>query len=361
MKVLICIPSLAIGGAEKFVLDLAVNLKRDNYDVVVAETRNKVHSVFRRMLEEHEIKIVDLTGKSYLEMLKKQICYLANNHFDVIHANIGSVLHTMLVCWMLRIPRKFYTIHNEPKLLYGDSIFKKMVYKTAFSFFGFVPVAISQTIRNAVASEFGIDRTRIPIVNNGVDIERFVPTEFEKHGQDIRLISVGTLYWVKNQKMLIDATINLHNRGYIVSLDILGEGEDRCRLETAIAQCNADSYIFLHGRKEDIEVYLQRSDIYVSASKTEGLPLSILEAMACGLPIVATDVGGTKDIVIDGVNGFLVSADSQEELETAIENLINDHVLRKDLGYQSRNIAEKWSLSNCVNNYENLYDGKQHE
>jgi len=157
--------------------------------------------------------------------------------------------------------------------------------------------------------------------------------------------------------MIINATTNLHKRGYEVYLDILGEGEDRSRLEAVIARNNAESYIVLHGRQANVETYLQQSDIYVSASKTEGLPLSILEAMACGLPIVATDAGGTRDIVHNGENGYLIPLEAQVELEEALARIIRNAGLRNALGQKSRAIAEQWSLSNCAKNYEGLYEG----
>lgn len=108
--------------------------------------------------------------------------------------------------------------------------------------------------------------------------------------------------------------------------------------------------------KENVEDYLRQSDIYISASRTEGLPLSVLEAMACGLPVIATDAGGTRDIVKDGINGFIVNVDDEDGIKEALLKLIDNKVLRKSYSVKSREIAKQWSLENCTRGYEILYE-----
>ena len=156
--------------------------------------------------------------------------------------------------------------------------------------------------------------------------------------------------------MTIRVVVALHEFGYKVELTLLGDGEDREKIKNAIKANNADSYIFTLGLKKNVEDYLKKSDIYVSASKTEGLPLSILEAMACGLPVVATDAGGTRDIVKDGINGFLIEVDNEVEMKAALQQLINNKQLRKACSAKSREIAEQWSVEKCTQGYEMLYE-----
>ena len=109
------------------------------------------------------------------------------------------------------------------------------------------------------------------------------------------------------------------------------------------------------GIQMNVNDYLQRADIYVSASLTEGLPLSILEAMACGLPVVATAAGGTVDIIKTGINGTVVPIDDKEEMQIALQALISNEELRVEYGKASRQIAEAWSIEACVQGYATLY------
>lgn len=354
-RVLLCIPSFAMGGAEKFAVDLATKLNKSKFEVTVAQTRNNVDSEFKAIIKNAGIKIVDLSGKTYLEMLRKQFDYLKKNKPTVVHANTGSILHVMLACWLCRVPKRLYTVHNEANLLFGNSKIKKLIYRLAFSFFGFIPVAICPTVKETLMREFGFSSKKIPVVNNGVDINKFHPERPKVISDSIQIISVGTLYWIKNQRMTINTICDLHNEGLNVSLDILGDGEDREKLDKLIKDRHAESYIVLHGIQKEVEKYLQKADIYVSASKTEGLPLSILEAMACGLPIVATNAGGSKDIVKNGINGFLIEVDDEDGLKEALRSIIKNRSLQNNYSWKSREIAETWSAENCTHGYEELY------
>ena len=355
-KVVICIPSLEPGGAERFVVDLVSRVDKEKYKVLVAVTRNMTDSFLKKVLIERGIDVVDLSSKNYFQMTKKQIAFLKEKKPDVVHANIGSMLHMMVACKLYKVPVRLYTVHNEAKLLFGSSRIKKSIYKLAFSFFGFIPIAICPTVKKTIEKEFGINSKKIPVVKNGIDIERFFPSKEVDTNERIQIISVGTLYWIKNQELAIKAVCALHKKGLNVSLEIVGDGVDREKLQKLIMDKKAEDYITLHGRKKNVEDYLKKADIYISASKTEGLPLSILEAMACGLPIVATAVGGVVDIVHNSVNGYVVYDENIVEMEKALEQLVLSKEKRREYGIASRRIAEEWSLDACARGYEELYE-----
>lgn len=355
-KVVICIPSLDAGGAERFVVDLVSRVNKEKYEVFVAVTRNMTDSFLKKVLIERNIEIVDLSAKNYFQMTMKQLAFLKEKKPDVIHANIGSMLHMMVACKLYKVPTRLYTVHNEAKLLFGSNRIKKGIYKLAFSFFKFVPIAICPTVKETIEKEFGISSKKIPIVKNGVDIEKFIPCKEENANERIKIITVGTLYWIKNQELAIKAVCNLHKKGLNVSLEIVGDGADKEKLHRLIVDNKAESYITLHGKKKNVEDYLKKADVYISTSKTEGLPLSILEAMACGLPIVATEVGGVVDIVQNFVNGYLICAENIAGIEDALENLVLSKEKRREYGNESRRIAKEWSLDVCVREYEKLYE-----
>lgn len=355
-KVVICVPSLAIGGAERFAVDLALAVDKHRFKVILAITRTNVESFLKQLLEQNDIQIVDLAAKDYPTMLHKQVQFLKKEKPDIVHAQTGSILHMMVACKLCNIPVRLYTVHNEASLLYANSKLKKEIYKIGFSFFGFKLIAICPTVKQTIIDDMGISENQITVVNNGVDTRRFVPDPAARDDEVIRIISVGTLYWIKNQLMTIHVVLALHELGYKVELTLLGDGEDREKIQNVISENKADDYIFTPGAKKNVEDYLRRSDIYVSASKTEGLPLSILEAMACGLPVVATDAGGTKDIVKNDINGFLVKVDDEVGMKEALQKLINNKVMRRDYSVKSREIAEQWSAEKCTQGYERLYE-----
>lgn len=360
-KIIICVPSLAIGGAEKFAVDLAIQINKSEYNVIVAITRKKVDTFLKERLEKNKIRIADLSSDNFLEMLQKQVHFFKIEKPDVVHAQTGSILHIMLACMLCKIPLRLYTVHNEAKLLYGNSKLKKLIYKLAFIVFQFKIVAICETVKNTLINDMNINSEKILIVKNGVDVNRFIPTKKLHDKDEINLITVGRLCEIKNQVMTVRVVCKLRQLGYKVNFLILGDGDDREKIEEIIQKHNATDYIKLLGFKINVEDYLRQAEVYISSSKTEGLPLSILEAMASGLPIVATDAGGTRDIVLNNVNGFLIKIDDEVALQEAIVNLISNKQLIDDFSQESRVIAEVWSSENCTEGYENLYQNIKKE
>lgn len=354
-KVVICIPSLETGGAERFTVELARRLDPQRFDVTVAVTRYMSESRFKKVLMESGVRVVDLSARHYFGMLRRQLSFFRAEKPDVIHANTGAVLHVMLACALCKIPGRIYTVHNEAKLLYSDHFFKKYLYKAAFSRFRFTPVAVCDGVRETLLRDLHIPAEKMQTVYNGVDIERFYPRHHSAE-KTVRAVSVGSLYAVKNQSMTVRAIKSLHDEGVPLTLALVGDGEDRGKLQTLIHRLHAEDYIMLCGARDDVASELQKADFYISASKTEGLPLSVLEAMACGLPIIATAAGGCRDIVRDGENGILTPIDDELALKAAVKTLAENGALRETFGAASRRLSEQWSIENCVNGYEALYE-----
>lgn len=351
-KVLICVPALDVGGAEKFAVDLALHLEKTKFDVRVAETRRNSNSFLVDVLNKNNIEIVDLSGSNYFVMLRKQLAYLKKEKFDVVHTQIGSLLHMMLACKLLGVKNRIFTLHNEASLIYGENKIMKLAFKSAFTCFNFKAVAISKTIKQSLIDYLHIND--IYVINNGVDTDVFKPNE-KKDSSLIKIISVGTLYWIKNQEMMIKAVVKIYQSNKNIDLTLLGDGEDRNKLEKMVDDYKASSYIHILGRKQNVAHYLGASDIYISASKTEGLPLSIAEAMASGLPIVATKAGGVVDLVKDNVNGYLVEIDDLDMFTDRLNFLIENKKIREAFSKKSIDLVQDWTLLKCVNSYEKLY------
>ena len=355
MKVVLCIPSLRTAGAEKFVVDLATNFKQDAMKIYIAVTRNNKIETFKDLLNEKHIEIIDLSDRSFFKMLKKQIKFLKEIKPDVVHANIGSLFHIMLATKLVGTKVRLYTVHNEAKLLYGDSKIRKLFYKLAFTFFKFKPIAICETVKKTMVEEFGLKYKNMYTVNNGVDINAFHTKEKNFNKDEIVFINTGTMYWVKNQGQIIDAFHEISKKYENVKLILLGDGQDRKKLQKQIEEKNLVDLVEMPGKVSNVGEYLRNADVYVSASLTEGLPLSMLEAMASGLPVITSDAGGSVDIVSSDVNGFVFEKGNTEDLINAMEILVKDKHCREIYSNNSRRIAESWSLDKCAEHYFNIY------
>jgi glycosyltransferase involved in cell wall biosynthesis len=138
---------------------------------------------------------------------------------------------------------------------------------------------------------------------------------------------------------------------------LIGDGPLRQELENLVSAEGLQNTIFFLGTRNDIPRLLSVLDIFVLCSLSEGLPLTILEAMAAGKSIVATDVGGIPEVIDDGIDGIIIPSDDSEALADSISDLLRDGQKRHDMGVKARmKFKEKFTVRAMVESYEELYD-----
>lgn len=182
------------------------------------------------------------------------------------------------------------------------------------------------------------DKNKVFVLRNAVDTGRFNPTrnksirnEFDIKDEDILILFVGYLDEFKGIFELVNAFKVINSENNNVKLMMVGTGPKLQDLLNILTKMSINCEVIFTGRVEPqkIHKYYQAADIFVLPSYTEGLPVSVLEAMACGLPVVATNVGGIPEIITDGLNGFLVPSKNEKELIKKLIVLINNEKLRE--------------------------------
>lgn len=352
-QVFLCIPTLASAGAERFVTELACNIDQKRYIPTVLITKHlDPESAFYHKLKEKKIRVINVGDCPYIKTIKKTISLLKNEKPEIIHTNVGAALH-MLPPQLLSLTkaRHLFTIHSM-----GYRIFrgiKKGIIYICFKTRSIIPVAICDTVKKSIEETYRLPATEIECVYNGVDTTLFKKTT-ETQGRPFTFVSVGTLYHIKNHELLIDAFRIVFEKYNCARLVIVGDGELREVLEAKVEGYGLKSNIQFVGNQTDVVKYLSDSDVYCCTSKVEGLPIAVLEAMACSLPIITTPAGGVVDIINDGVNGFIVEADASIYAQRMIELIYNDKQ-RESMSCESRILSLKYSLDKCVKGYENLY------
>jgi glycosyltransferase involved in cell wall biosynthesis len=201
----------------------------------------------------------------------------------------------------------------------------------------------------------GFSPAQLVYIPNGVDTACFKPgPDIGKQGNTITFI--GRLDYLKGVDILLQAFSRLINAGIPARLDILGDGPERNNLEMMSQQLGINDAVAFHGAVHGVAPYLQQAAMLVLPSLSEGMPNVVLEAMACGLPVVATRVGGIVDIIADGENGLLVDAQRPDQLYEAMKRLFTDRQLADRLGRQAlKTIEQQFSLAAIVNRYTALY------
>jgi glycosyltransferase involved in cell wall biosynthesis len=180
---------------------------------------------------------------------------------------------------------------------------------------------------------------KFEVVRLGVDPGVFAPGRIEKKMDDgFDIVCVGRLVPAKGQLILVRAFANLLAQGYDVRLKLVGDGEDRKHLQSLVADCGLNSAVEFKGALSHSEtrLVLQQADLFVLASFAEGLPVALMEAMAMEIPCVSTYVAGIPELIRDGVDGLLVPASSLEALTDAMKTMIDNPLLRSNLGAAGR-------------------------
>lgn len=190
---------------------------------------------------------------------------------------------------------------------------------------------------------------KISIIYNGVDIDEFIPLKNKQMKNKIILVSTGRLIKRKGYEYLIKSISKLDN----IELQLIGDGNLKQEL-TELSKIGDSNVKFLGKiNHKELPKYLQKADIFILPSLNEGMSNSVLEAMACGLPIITTDTGGSKELIKD--NGFIVNKADINSLKDAIEEYLKNPELIKLHGIKSRQLAEKMNWGNVAKEYEGTY------
>jgi glycosyltransferase involved in cell wall biosynthesis len=218
-------------------------------------------------------------------------------------------------------------------------------------------VAVSEHLHGAMMAA-GVPPGRIVTIPNGVDIIHFTPQKIASTRQATipQVIFVGRLVKEKGLPILLQAWVTVSQRVKDAVLHVVGGGPLKLELQTLADRLGIVASVRFYGRQEAVLPFLQASQLFVLSSHVEGLSNTLLEAMAVGLPVVATRISGSEDVVLGGENGLLVPPGDAAALAEAIVSLLNDAVRAEAMGQRGRQLVEqRYSLAHITDNYVQLY------
>lgn len=353
------IDDLEVGGAERVMSDLAGHLKMRGYTVAVCSFRN---GEVRRKLEREGIEVIILNKNRPYDpvFLFKLASIIKRRRVDLVHSHlIVADIYGWIACKLLSLPFMI-TVHGEglTDLRHGGSVLNFIMRRT-----GRV-VAVSEDLRRKIARKASPDN--LSTVHNGIEIEAFnldhrsiPPANIDPRLNESDLIvgSVGRLHPVKGYGYLLEAVPKVKAAVPRVKFVIAGEGVLRRELEEKAERLGIGGTVLFLGHRDDIPEVLSCFDIFVLPSLTEGISISILEAMAASKPVIATDVGGNPEVVEGGTTGVLVKPENPDELARAIVALAENPTMRDAMGRAGRKrVMERFSMKAMVSKYEGLYD-----
>jgi glycosyltransferase involved in cell wall biosynthesis len=340
-RLVLVITLAEVGGAQSYVAALLPALA-ERYDVVLAAygegplreaaARAGVRFVPLRHVRRPIRPWRDLAGLVELSRL------LRRERPQILHASSSKAgVLGRLAAAVTRVPIRIFTVHGWAFAAYdGLPSFLYRVTDRLMAPLTTVTICVSERER-AAGLEAGTCRAeQTVVIRNAVDVAAALRSGHDRVTP--MLIAVGRLKAPKDFMTLIRALATLPE-GSFEAL-IVGDGPDRAAVESEIRDLGLGGRVRLAGERRDVPALLAASDLFVLSSRSEGLPVSVLEAMAAELPVVASGVGGLSELVVDGETGILVGPGDARALGAALGRLIEDRELRRRLGAAGRDRAE---------------------
>lgn len=291
----------------------------------------------------------------------------------IIHTRNLAALETQVIAGLLPGTKRVHGEHGRDIYDLEGQNKKYNVLRKALRPLVHRYIAVSKDLQHWLLRTVGVNPDKVKQIYNGVDLEKFcpgcrnssalaptAPTDF--FGDDALVIgTVGRLAEVKDQCALVEAFGLLCQRrpqyGSRLRLVIVGDGPMAARIRDQVVKSGLSPRVWMTGARDDIPELMRMMDIFVLPSLGEGISNTILEAMASGLPVIATQVGGNPELIEEGVNGRLVPVGDASALAEALFDLIETPELRGLMGDKSqRKVAASFDWSKTVGQYLSVYD-----
>ena len=364
--------SLEIGGLEKCVIDLVNGVDRKSYNPMICCLSTT--GPYAEKILDDSVEIFEMNKKSGNDLLLpfRLALLFRRKKVDIVHSgNWVTMVEAFLGAKLAQVPTIIHMEQgmelNDLENLSGFQNCARRVCKRLSSFGIKKIVTVSDDLKNYLHGTTRIKKDKIEVIYNSVDVRSYskgntdrktVRAQLGLSDRNIMIGSVGRLVGVKNYSSLIESMIQVTKADHEVKLFIIGDGPLREELESQIDISGLNQSVALMGERNDIPDLLGAMDIYVLPSIFEGISISILEAMAAKLPVVATRVGGNPEIIVKGKTGFLVESRNSGELALRLIELAKDQGKRSDFSKAAfRRVKEVFNNEIMVSEYSELYSG----
>lgn len=360
-RILFVSTSTTVGGAEKTLFSLATLLDPRRFDVAGVVSL-KPFGPYAERLKAMGVKThtLGLRGRPGLATLGALCKLIEHERPDVVHAQMYQAIQ---LCRLAKRRLGGFRLVSSPRVNYRTRSAFTLLLDSVLKGQDDLLIAESKATRDHLVKRLGYRPAKVRVVYNGVDLAGWPASRLERQkkrlelrlgADEVLLGSVGRLDAQKGHSILIEAMARLR-KGFKCRLVILGEGPLRPQLEAQIRRHKLEGAVMLLGERDDVTAWLSALEIFVLPSLWEGLPNSLLEAMALGLPCVASAVDGVPE-VLAGDCGVLVPPSNPAALYERLAKLIAEPELRAKYGAAAKErIGKDFSLIGMMSAYEQAY------
>lgn len=362
-KVLLVTNSLGVGGIEIVILTLLKNIDSTKFEphIMVLNKEGETGNKIREM--GYEITMTGFEPRRYRGVRSLYGC-LQKGGYDILHyhGNNPESIPVRLAAVFAGVPVIISHLHGAIDFSIGR--WKKRAHYNFLTRNTDKYIACAEAVKNSVTERFGYPKEKISVVHNGIDTGIFSRERSKDEARAIlglpgglKILCIAARFSrEKGHKTFIEA-VSLISGGHAFLCLLCGEGPLREELQAMIRGRGLEKYFLFMGLRDDMPLILDAADFSVLPSSSEAFPLSILEAMAKGHPVVATDVGGVREMIIDGETGFVVPPDNPDALAGAVLKILDDDALMRRMGEGASAIArEKYDHKKFADNIERIYE-----
>ena len=355
MKIIQVVPFFGLGGAEIMCENLVYELTKMGHEVIVLSLYDRQTAITQRFAEANvDIRYLNKKIGFDVSIYKKLRDIFKQEKPDVIHTHIYTTKYVFPVAAKLKI-RVVHTVHSiaTKEVPKTSRLLNKFFYKH----FDVTPVALSEAVKKTIVEEYRLNPKNVPIVLNGIDLTKCrAKTTYERSGA-FRIVHIGSFIEVKNHPGLVNAFEIFHSKHPDSELHLIGDGVNKPLIEQIVFEKGLADSVKFYGFQSNVHSYLSDMDVFTLTSLYEGVPMSIVEAMGTGLPIVATAVGGVPDMLTNGENALLVENDI-DQISAAFDAYYNSAELRKAHGEKAKERSIAFSSATMAQKYESIYSLK---
>lgn len=356
-RILHVMPEFGLAGAETMCETLVDQLlATGKYDVYVASLFD-FHSPITERMEQKGVKLIYIGKKPGLDLstIGKLAKVMKEHKIQIVHTHRYVMQYAIPAAILAKVPVRVHTVHNEAKKEVGG--YRRKLANLFYKHCHVQPVSISPLITDTIVEEYGIKKESIPMVFNGTDLSKcMVKTNYEISDNVFRFVHIGRMSYQKNHEVIIEAAKLLKQDGRKFVIDLVGGGEKETEIRASVGQNDLVGRIQFCGLQSNVYPFLYRSDCFILPSRYEGMPVTLVEAMGCGMPVIVSAVGGVPDMVTSNESGLLIAPDAQELYAAMVKMMDGGSEYRKAFGRKALDKSKLFSAENMRDGYIKIYN-----